>query len=128
MAKLIAVGLDGSDSSWKAFKDAVTLAQAYRATLHVVSIQEPVKPSLSALEILAAEKTARENLELVHSEAKAFAGSVGLSIITAICEGDSVHAMVDYVKKARADLLVVGDTGHSSIWGALLGSTAERIV
>lgn len=128
MAKLIAVGLDGSESSWKAFREALAQAQSSGAALHVVSIQEPVQPSHSALEVIAAEKTARENLERLQAEAKALADRAGLTISTVISEGDSVRAMVDYAKKTRADLLVIGDKGHSSIWGALLGSTAEKIV
>lgn len=124
----IAVGLDGSESSWKAVEEAVWQAHNKDASLHIVSIQESVEASFSASEALAAEKTARENLEKIQSKARAQAEAQGLTVVTAISSGNSAGALVDYVKKNKIDLLVVGETGHSSIWGALLGTTAEKIV
>lgn len=124
----IAVGLDGSDSSWKAFEEAVQQAELKRGVLHVVSIQESVDASYSATEVLAAEKTARERLEGLHIRARMQAEEAGIMIVAAITTGNSASALVDYVKHKHIDLLIVGDTGHSSIWGALLGTTAEKIV
>ena len=125
---LVAVGLDGSDSSWKALEEAVQQTRQKGGKLHVVSIQESAEASYSASEVLATEQTSREKLERAQIKARMLAESNAVSAITAIVVGSSAGAMVDYVKKHHVDLLVVGDTGHSSIWGALLGTTAEKIV
>lgn len=124
----IAVGLDGSDSSWKALEEAVKQAAAKEAELHIVSIQESVDASYSASEVLAADKTSRERLERAQIRARTLAEEAGVKTFTEITPGSSTAAMTDFVKKNSMDMLVIGDTGHSSIWGALLGTSAEKIV
>lgn len=125
---LIAVGLDGSNSSWKALEEAIQQTVSKKAQLHIVSIQESAEASYSAREVLEIEKTSREKLEIVQVTALSHIADKGIKALTAIVAGTSAAAMVEYVKKNKIDLLVVGDTGHSSIWGALLGTTAEKIV
>lgn len=125
---LVAVGLDGSDASWKAFDEALAQSKQKDAQLHVISVQEHIDASYSASEVLAAERTAHENLERLQAKARTKAEEEGLRVSVAIVTGSSSGAMVDYVKKHSINLLVVGDTGHSSIWGALLGNTADKIV
>lgn len=125
---LIAVGLDGSNSSWKALEEAIQQALHKSAMLHIVSIQGSAEASYSASEVLEIEKTSREKLEGVQVTALSRVKDKGVAAVAAIVIGSSATAMVDYVKKNKIDMLVVGDTGHSSIWGALLGTTAEKIV
>lgn len=125
---IIAVGLDDSIRSWKAFQEAMLLAKRKNASLHIVSIQEAIEASYSAGEVLAAEKTSREKLESAQIKARLMAQDEGLSVKTSIVSGNSAAALVDYVKKNDISLLVAGDTGHSSIWGVLIGNTAEKLV
>ncbi len=125
---VVAVGLDGSDSSWKALNEALQLARTKQADLHIVSIQESVDASYSASEVLAADKTSKEKLEKAQTKARTLAESEGVTAHTEIATGSFTHAMVDYVKTHSVDLLVIGDTGHSSIWGALIGTNTEKIV
>lgn len=125
---LIAVGLDGSNSSWKAFDEAVSLTKQKHAHLHVISIQEELDATYNATEALSSECTARENLERLQIKARMNAEEAGIPVTLAIANGTSAGALVDYVKKHHINMLVVGDTGHSSIWGALLGTTSEKIV
>jgi len=125
---VVVVGLDGSDSSWKALEESVQQARAKNAELHIVSIQESADASYSASEVLAADKTSKEKLEKVQSQARALAEEAGVQTHTEITPGSSTSVMVDYVKTHSVDLLVIGDTGHSSIWGALIGTNAEKIV
>lgn len=125
---IVAVGLDGSDSSWKALDEALQLAQSKHAELHIVSIQESAEASYSASEVLAVDKTSREKLEKAQRKALMMAENAGVATKTEIATGSSTQVMVDYVKKSSVDLLVIGDTGHSSIWGALIGTNAEKIV
>jgi nucleotide-binding universal stress UspA family protein len=125
---LIAVGLDGSSSSWKAVDEAIAQACQKKALLHIVSVQESGEPHFNATEALALEHTAREKLERGQIKAKMQAEASGLQVQCAVVAGHPVSALADYVKKKGINLLVVGDTGHSSVWGALLGTTAEKIV
>ncbi len=124
----MAVGLDGSDSSWRALEEAVRQALSKKAELHIVSIQESVEASYSASEVLAAEKTSRETLEKAQIKARMLAESEGVQTLSKIVNGSFAAAILDYVKHNKIDLLVIGDTGHSSIWGALLGTNVDKIV
>ncbi len=126
--RAVAVGLDGSDSSWKALEEAIQFARSKGAELHIVSIQESTEASYSASEVLAAEKTSREKLERVQQKARTNAEAQGIVVVTEIVAGSFTAVMIDYVKHHSLDLLVIGDTGHSSIWGALIGTNAEKIV
>jgi len=128
MAKVIAVGLDGSEPSWKALKEASWLAKQHGAELLVISIQEDIEASYSPSEVLAAEKTARNALESVQAEAQFLAETEGVQVATCILTGNPTGGLAECVKKNGVDLLVIGDRGHSSIWGALLGTTAEKVV
>ncbi len=124
----IAVGLDGSERSWKAFHEALELSRLKAAVLHLVSVQESVDPSYSASEVLASEQTAHEKLEKVHQRAREQAKASGVTAVGAILTGHTVNAMVEYIKQNNIKLLLLGDIGHLSIWGALLGTSAEKIV
>lgn len=125
---IVAVGLDGSDSSWRALEEAVKQARSKNAILHIVSIQEHADASYSASEVLAAEKTSREKLESAQLKARMSAESEGVESKSAIVSGFFSSVMMEYVKQHHVDFLVVGDTGHSSIWGALLGTNVDKIV
>lgn len=61
-------------------------------------------------------------------KARLIAEEAGLEVIVAIVKGNSAHALADYAKKHLIDLLITGDTGHSSLWGVLIGTTAEKLV
>ena len=128
LERVIAVGMDGSDSSWRALSEAILLARVKKAPLHIVSVQETVHASFSPSEVMAADKTEKGKLEEIQAKARKKAEEQGVDAQTAICVGHPAGAMVDYVKKNQITLLVVGDVGHANIWGALLGNTAEKIV
>ncbi|WGS23651.1 universal stress protein [Bradyrhizobium sp. ISRA464] len=42
--------------------------------------------------------------------------------------GHPVRDIVDFATKIRAELLVIGATGHSALYERLIGSRADRIV
>lgn len=125
---LIAVGLDDSDASWKALQEAIQQAKQKQALLHIVSIQESHEASYRATEVLQVERTSREKLERAQVKARIMAEEERIDVQLAIVIGNSTGALLDYAKKHGIKLLVVGETGHSSIFGALLGTTAEKIV
>ena len=124
----IAVGLDGSDYSWKALEMAILLAKAKNAPLHVVSVQETIHASFSQSEVLAADQTAKHKLEKIQSKARGKCDEENISPQIDIVVGHPASAMVKYVKENEITMLIVGDKGHTSIWGNLLGTTSERIV
>lgn len=126
--RTIAVGLDDSEASWLALEEAIELSRQDQSILHIVSIQESTEASYNAAEVLASEKTSRQKLEHAQRNARKLAEDKGIMVETAISPGSSTSVLVQYVKQHNIDLLVIGETGHSSVWGSLLGTTAEKIV
>lgn len=124
----VAVGLDGSDSSWKAFRQSMELAVAKKVTLHVVSVQEEIGTSPNASEMIVAHETSKEKLHKIQKQAEELAQGEGLKVQNSVVKGNPVEAMVSYVKSNDIGVLVMGFTGHSSILGALLGTQAEKLV
>lgn len=126
--RIIAVGMDGSDYSWKALSEAILLAKIKNAPLHIVSVQETIHASYNKSEVLAADKTVKHKLEQIQTRARKQAEEGGVETHMAIIVGHPARAMVEFIKENKITLLVVGDKGHASIWGNLLGTTAEKIV
>ncbi len=125
---IVAVGLDGSASSWKSFDEAIFIAVHKPAVLHIISIQETTEVSFSASEVLAAAKIEREQLEDMQHKARAKAEAAGVTVVTIVLKGHFSATAIDYLKTKKIDLLILGDVGHSSIWGALLGTNVDKIV
>ena len=42
-------------------------------------------------------------------------------------QGHTTKTVVTYAEKEHYDLVIVGSTGHSNLWGRLLGHTADMI-
>lgn len=126
--RIIAVGLDGSEYSWKALDMAILLAKAKKALLRVVSVQETIHASFSQSEVLAADQTAKHKLERIQTKAREVCDKEGIQPQIDIVVGHPAPALVSYVKDNHISMLIVGDKGHTSIWGNLLGTTSEKIV
>lgn len=124
----VAIGLDGSSASWKAFEEAVFQAKNKRAVLHLVSVQEAADASYSGSEVLEATRTERQHLETIQMQARMNAEEAGVKVVATISQGQFASGIVDFLKKKKIRLLVLGDVGHSSIWGALLGTNVDKIV
>ncbi|MCW5824667.1 MAG: universal stress protein [Cyanobacteria bacterium TGS_CYA1] len=128
MAAHIAVGLDGSDSSWEAFRQSLEMAKLQAATLHLVSVQEEQEPSYSASELIKAEHDRRENLLKIQTEAKALAKAEQIEVHAVILHGKPIEKIVGYVKENNIQLLVMGYKGHSSLIDAMLGNQVEKLI
>jgi len=128
MACEIAVGLDGSKSSWEALRHALELAK-YRATiLHLVSVQEDQEPTYSANKIIKAEHDNRESLHKIQMEAKALAKSEHVEVHSVILHGNPIDTIIEYLKQHNVQMLVMGHKGHSSLIDAMLGNQVEKLI
>jgi nucleotide-binding universal stress UspA family protein len=45
-----------------------------------------------------------------------------------LLRGHAAQRVVEFARKEGADLIVIGHSGHSSVWGTFLGTTADKIV
>jgi len=59
--------------------------------------------------------------------AKALANEHGVEPRTEIRAGHPAQEIIHAADAHHADLLVIGHSGHSAVWGRLVGTTAERV-
>jgi nucleotide-binding universal stress UspA family protein len=133
MAETIVVGTDGSDSAKRAVVEAVRVAKALDAELHVVSAFEPLR----GVHIEgAAEDAAKIWHPLPDSQVDGILSEAGTSVrlshvrVTthAVKDRDPADALIDVANEVGASLIVVGNRGmHSGVRRYVLGSVPDKV-
>jgi nucleotide-binding universal stress UspA family protein len=128
--RTVVVGTDGSESSLRAVARAGALAGACGATLVIACAYLPTEAD--DRELARAQDVLRdEAYQVVGSHpaedtvrtASERAGAAGAqNVKTVAVQGSPVEALLDVVRREKADLLVVGNRGLAGIKGRLLGS------
>ena len=128
----VAVGTDGSESSYRAVDRAATIAADSKALLLIICAYKPAKSTGEAEQALGddaafhvvgstpAEETLRDARERASAKGP-------LEIDTVAVQGDPIERVVEVVTDRKADLVVVGNRGLNSLAGRLLGSVPQGI-
>jgi nucleotide-binding universal stress UspA family protein len=128
MFRKILVGSDGSDGARRAQKVAIDLAAKYESAIEIISIIEGrPKFATSISEAKMMEEREREHFEEVHRHAQLEAAKHGVDLKSTIRPGHEVMTLIDYARKEKVDLLVVGSHGHSTKGKPRTGSTARAL-
>jgi nucleotide-binding universal stress UspA family protein len=128
MSNIVMVGVDGSNSAFKAASRAALIAEALSAELAVLSAH--VKENSEAIKIgndtwiLDDAKKAQKMAERV--AAKLREEHPNLSIRPAPVRGKPQEALVEEAARTGARLLVVGNVGMKGL-GRVLGSVASSV-
>lgn len=128
MYRRIVVGLDGSPGADRALETAIALARLTKAELFLISIAELARYPGAIDEIEDEQHTAQRLFQKIQKAAVARVTGVGLIAHTEIRGGHAAQALPEFTHQVKADLLVIGHSGHSGIWGKLLGTTADKVV
>ncbi|WP_409370227.1 universal stress protein [Lysinibacillus sp. 38-6] len=124
--KTIAVAIDFSQQSLKAFERAVKLAIEYGATLQLVNVIDTKSfGAITAYDLKYAEKLKEEHFSKI-AELKKEALAAQVTEVEAIVETGSPKSILTQLP--GVDLLVCGATGLNQLEKMVLGSVAERIV
>jgi len=128
MFKKILQANDGSDHAFKAFAFAVDIARRDKAELHMVSVEEiPYMPEY--IEEVREEKgTAARRYHAVVQRAIALAQEHHMKLHVHVLAGHPVRDIVELAAELKADLLVIGATGHSAVYERMIGSRADRLI
>lgn len=122
----ILVPTDGSAASRAATERAVDLAATYGATVHALSVVQPLHTLEGGYEgVLTALETNSERF--VEDVAEA-ARAEGVEAITAIHQGPIHREILDYVDEHDVDVVVMGTHGRTGLDRYLVGSVAEKVV
>ena len=133
--KTIIVAVDFSNATPGVLAMATNVAKAVGAELRLFHAVEP-EPSYTAYgftpeEFPAMQVYQEEALRRARLKLEALTEQVKLDLPNAssqLVEGSPLHALMDFVKESRADLVVLGTHGHGVIASLLLGSVAEGMV
>jgi nucleotide-binding universal stress UspA family protein len=129
--KVVAVGTDGSESSFRAVDRAAVVAADASATLLIICAYRPSKDASAhdssgddADVQVVGSTPAEESLR----DARQRAAAKGVTDVDTIAvEGDPVEVVISTVVDRRADLVVVGNRGLNSLAGRLLGSVPQGV-
>ena len=124
MYKQILVGYDGSKGGKAALSAGAELADRFEGHVTALWVREPL-PRHSDLpeESEAADEYFAERQKEVAEIAK----QLGQSIRCEVARGHPAKAIIKFAAEGNYDLIVVGHSDHSALWGRLLGDTADRI-
>ncbi len=131
MAESIVVGTDGSETAKQAVTEAVRLAKALGAELHLVTAFEPVHGARIAG---APEGAARvwaphpdDQVESTLSQASAGVKLAGVPFSTHAVRGDAANALIGVADEIGASMIVVGSKGMHGARRLALGNVPNKV-
>ncbi len=133
--KTVVVGTDGSDSSMRAVERASEIAADHGAKLLVATAHLPVAEEKGRYAIPPGSDHGQDYRLVGHApyyrilqDARERAHRAGArDVEERAIVGAPVNALVQLVEEIRADLLVVGNVGLSTVAGRLLGSVPSEV-
>jgi nucleotide-binding universal stress UspA family protein len=131
MAEAIVVGTDGSESAQRAVDEAVRMASALGAELHVVSAFEPLRGAKIAGAPEGAAKVWQplpdSNVETLLEEAASAVRLHDIPVKTHAVQKDPAEALVAVAEKVGANTIVVGNKGMHSAARFVLGNVPNKV-
>ena len=118
---------DGSEQAFHALTLALALAKQNNSEMHMVCVEEAPYVSELIEEARDATKAAGGLIEGVLQRARHMAEECQVTLHTHVITGHPVRDIITLAADLDANLLVIGARGHSSFYGRLIGSKAERI-
>jgi nucleotide-binding universal stress UspA family protein len=119
---------DGSEHAFHALTMALALAKQNNSDLHMISVEEIDYMPEFIEDVREETGTAARRFHKVLQRARAMAEESHVKLDTHVIAGHPVRDIVELAKELKVELLVIGATGHSAIYGRLIGSRADRIV
>lgn len=125
----VVVAYDGSQGSQRALMLAIRLASDQEAALLILSIAEHVPQFVGTVgEVDEHVREQQSALRVSQERALRLAAEMGAAHAQTILEvGHAAQLIVAVAEREQADLLVLGRSGHSEVWGRFMGSTADKV-
>lgn len=114
MGDSIVVGTDGSETAKEAVAEAVRIAKALDADLHVVSAFEPLRAHVSGAPEGAAkvwQPLPHDQVDAILSQAIAGVRFAGLTATPHAIQRDPADALIEVAENVGATMIVVGGQG-----------------
>jgi nucleotide-binding universal stress UspA family protein len=128
MFSRILLANDGSRHAFDALSLALKIAKHSGAELHMVSVEEIDYLPETIEDVREETGVAARRFHAVLNKSRAMAEESQVTLKTHVVAGHPVRDIVDMARDLKADLLVVGASGHSALYDRMIGSRADRIV
>jgi nucleotide-binding universal stress UspA family protein len=128
LIRRILLPCDFSEFSRRALDHALTLAEWYKAEITAIHVLPPTLTSADSFPHPMHVPALREQ---VLTELRQFvkpAEAAGISVRTAILEGDAVAQILEAARQLPADLVIMGTHGRGGFSRWVLGSVAEKVL
>jgi nucleotide-binding universal stress UspA family protein len=119
---------DGSEHAFQALSLALQIARQNSSELHMVSVEEIDYMPEFIEEVRQETGTAARRFHTVLQRARAMAEEHQVKLQTHVLVGHPVRDVVQLAADLKAELLIIGATGHSALYERMIGSRADRIV
>jgi nucleotide-binding universal stress UspA family protein len=130
MGEAIVVGTDGSETAKEAVNEAIRLAKAFDAELHVVSAYKPLRGAHVSGAPAGAAKVWQplpdSRVEAVLQEAAAVVRLRDVPVKTHSSEDEPADALLSIASEVGANLIVVGNRGMQGA-RRVLGSVPNKV-
>lgn len=124
----ILVAYDGSAGAEAALRAAVEQAAVAGQDLWLVTVAS-APPALGLLGAPAMTPEQEQALAAqIQAAADRVAGPAGVTMHSTLLGGNVAKCLVDAASEGGFDLLVLGQSGQSAVWGPFLGTTADKVV
>jgi nucleotide-binding universal stress UspA family protein len=122
--KRILIAVDFSANSLEAFRVATEMASVQSASLHLLHVIEAL-PSAGEATVEFVQKANTATEQLVASSQGALDK---VTLTTEVASGRAFDEIVNRARDWRADLIVLGTKGTTSLEQIFLGGTAEHVI
>jgi nucleotide-binding universal stress UspA family protein len=119
---------DGSEHAFNALVLALKIAKHSGAELHMICVEEIDYLPETMEDVREETGVAARLFHTVVNKSRAMAEESQVKLKTHVVAGHPVRDIVELARDLKADLLVVGASGHSAIYDRMVGSRANSIV
>ena len=119
---------DGSDHAFNALKLALRIAKKDAAELHMVSVEERGHMPELAEESDRNTEATTVRFDKTLQRARALAEESHIRLRTHLLIGHPVRNIIKLASDLKADLIIVGASGHSALYDRMIGSRAQKIL
>ena len=128
MYNKILVGYDGSQGAKDAVSHAINLSKITNSKITALWVKSSLPHYPETVdEVQEESEAANEFFENRKSEIQQYSKKYKVKITLETRSGHAAKTIVEYAKKTNFDLIIVGNAGHSGLWGNLLGHTPDKI-
>ena len=128
MYKKILVGYDGSDGARLALEHGLSLAKELRAELWTLWVRGSLPHYPETVDEVEEEKEAADSfLKRITKDVLAYTKQYGVDIHAESKAGHPAQSILLFAEEGMFDLIVLGNRGHSGLWGRFLGHTADKV-